>query len=409
MCLVDQKWEHKFNTQKMRGLKQIFISLFLFGNNKFIDGKKVEYAHLFGKKWQLKHNNFRLPFKETVSKHAARMLSLIYIFNGGKWGDELQYKVGDGLLNMRDPDNPHKPHPALQEVLIPQPSSVSPKIEIKRMYNSKHIGTNDFVSIFHDNLKMQLNTLLSMKFPNVLSNIDHIGDSNLWSIRQIASFTFHGGYSSFHMNFDRKINDNQNTCVVKLMQGYIMKFDKAFVIQHEDYGCAYLCKGTYWNINKSNNSQQWINDYYSSMNFINIHNSRIGWCFMSNIAEPVFLIHNCVNFQQVKQYLPAQFADINNFDYVQNISHWSNAIHRWKNNHRAKQSHVPTPCGPMYFCRQHNNNACSNCVHEFNVYPEQHWYAVWKCNTQMSPHFYILDAENGLVMTMMKTCAKYAD
>ena len=51
---------------------------------------------------------------------------------------------------------------------------------------------------------------------------------------------------------------------------------------------------------------------------------------MTNIDEPVFLIHNCVNFKQIKKDLPNEFQDINNFDYVQNISSWSNGIFRWK-------------------------------------------------------------------------------
>jgi hypothetical protein len=53
---------------KMLGLKQMFISLKLFGKNVFIDGKKVEKAHQIGKDIQNNHNNFRYKYKEIVSK-----------------------------------------------------------------------------------------------------------------------------------------------------------------------------------------------------------------------------------------------------------------------------------------------------------------------------------------------------
>ena len=117
----------------------MFIVLYLFGNNKFVDGKKVEYAHQWGKFWQNVHNNFKLPFKQMVTQHAARMMSLIYIFNGGKWGNELQFQIGEGIKNLTDPDNPHKPHPIIEKVKIPTPCLNTPKIEVKTRYSAKYL------------------------------------------------------------------------------------------------------------------------------------------------------------------------------------------------------------------------------------------------------------------------------
>ena len=39
--IVDDQWGDSMNTPKMRGLKQHLISLKLYNNNTFIDGKKL--------------------------------------------------------------------------------------------------------------------------------------------------------------------------------------------------------------------------------------------------------------------------------------------------------------------------------------------------------------------------------
>lgn len=389
----------------MRGLKQMFPCLYLFGNNKFIDGKKVEIAHLWGKLWQTRHNNFKSPFKEMVTKHACRMLSLIYIFNGGKWGEQLQYCIGPNITNLKDPDKPGNPHPILNKVLIPEPPLHIPKIEVKRLYKPNYLKNSDIIQIFHDKYKNELNHLLQMKFGNdIQCTIDDVCHNDDWCIRQIASFIFHQGTSSFHMNFDKLCHGKKNICVVKLKQGFVMKFTQAFVIQYQNNTTALLCKGTIYPICTAQHPDQWLDDYYSSMHYININSKNAGWSFMSNIAEPIFLIHNCVSFGQVKDQLPQIFRHINKYDFVQNFISWSNRMHRWKQSALPQSNNIKLPCGPRYVCKQHQSNACTQCINLHNAYNQQQWNLQWCCNTQYSPHFYIFDSKNGLVMTMMKTC-----
>ena len=164
---------------------------FVWEQQIYIAGKKVEIAHLWGKIWQLRHNNFKSPFKEMVSIHASRMLSLLYIFNGGRWGDELQYKIGQSVEQLRDPRNPNKIHPIMQRVIIPEPPITIPKIELKRLYKSNHLSSDDIVNIFYDNTKNELNQLLAMHFENQHQcNIDHICQSNNWSINVLLVLYF---------------------------------------------------------------------------------------------------------------------------------------------------------------------------------------------------------------------------
>ena len=50
--LVNDAWGNQLkllNTAKMRGLIQLFMSLEMYGSNKFFDGKKLEIIHIIGK------------------------------------------------------------------------------------------------------------------------------------------------------------------------------------------------------------------------------------------------------------------------------------------------------------------------------------------------------------------------
>lgn len=147
---VDNEWDAAFSTPKMRGLKQMFICLFLFGYNNLMDGKKVEYAHQFAKLWQTLHNNFRLPYTEMITRYAARMLSVFFVFNGGRCGDNLQYKLGPAVTNLKHSQKPIKPHPIIAKLFIDRPPPTSPKIEIKQLYPTKKFKQNYVLNLFYD-------------------------------------------------------------------------------------------------------------------------------------------------------------------------------------------------------------------------------------------------------------------
>ena len=195
-------------------------------------------------------------------------------------------------------------------------------------------------------------------------------------------------------------------CIAKLEQGYIIKFDKAFQIVDPNGQSFLLCKGQYYPIHDSENSENWLDDFYSSMDYINIQEEKCGWTWMSNIAEPVLLVHHCVGFAQVQQQLPPFVQDINASDYVQNIISWSNKLQRWKATHDSN-SHVDMPCGPYYQCKRHKQMICHTCNHINNTYSSKIWNLKYNCNTKKSPHMWIFDKSNGLNMTMMQTVKKF--
>ena len=66
-----------------------------------------------------------------------------------------------------------------------------------------------------------------------------------------------------------------------------------------------LMHGKYWGINKSKTPDEFCNDFYTSMDHVNINEYDIGWNFLTNIEEPIFFIHDCVSFnQKIKRQLP---------------------------------------------------------------------------------------------------------
>ena len=130
IATVHSVWGDAFSTPKMRGFAHLFISLFLYNNNCFIDGKMVEWSHQIGKKLQVWHNNFKQQYKMMVSKYSVRRFALMYVINGGKWGNRLQYQLGPAIQNLKHPLKSNFKHPLLTKWLFPTASQSSPKIEI---------------------------------------------------------------------------------------------------------------------------------------------------------------------------------------------------------------------------------------------------------------------------------------
>ena len=116
------------NTPKMRGLRQIFAFLEIYGNNKFFDGKKLEIAHTIGK-LQTRHNNFKGDAKENTSLACFRRLIFFYVFNGGKRGDQWQYSIGTQGALLTNLHNRTKPHPLIEPWIMPDPQQQQPSSE----------------------------------------------------------------------------------------------------------------------------------------------------------------------------------------------------------------------------------------------------------------------------------------
>ena len=399
--VVDEEWEDALATPKMRGLKQMFVSLDQYISNRFLDGKPVEQAHELGKGWQVKHNNHKCHFKEHLTDWLGILIAIRYMLNGGKWGPQLQYGAGNGVTNLKDPDDNNTAHPLIKQWLMPTGSQPLPKIAAATLYPKRKLDDDTWEEIFADEYKDQWIYLLQMQIDAPNWNTDHIAQSRDWDFRQIKSFRFHNSNSSFSVNFESANKAVKQKCIVKTIQNLVLEFKHAFAIKFRDSEPMYLCKGIAYTIHKSEHDNNWKNDYYSSMDYINKNDSQTLWCYMTNIEEPVFLIHNCVSFDQVKPYLPDFTQDVNKYDYIQNLVYWSTKLHQWQLRHDEPEN-TRIPCGPAWQCKRHNTLDCNNCPKNSPEQEQQHWKLKWNCNTYNSNHFWILDAKNGLVMTLMK-------
>ena len=130
---------------------------------------------------------------------------------------------------------------------------------------------------------------------------------------------------------------------------------------------------------------------------------------MTQIEEPVFLIHNCVPFADIRvniQLKDESFEHLTKYNFYQNLIWNSHQCHEYKQQH-PNERNIILPCGPRYICKKHNLCYCIICsrnnISNKPQYNQQQWKIEWKCNTHINPHFWIFDSNNGLVMTLMKT------
>ena len=398
---VDDTFQNVLDGPKMRGLKQMLITLHLYNNNKFCDGIKVERAHQIGKNEQIHHNNYKLLMKQGVSNKCFKRLSLIYMVNGGRWGSHWQYALSETARNLKDPDNAQAPHPALKPWLISSENHLMPKICATQFYSKKRLPRN-YLQHIVDNECIRM---MQVGFDNEQITMQSVKQSQHFKIQRIKNWKFQQSNHSFAMNFDSVNLGQQARCIVKINDAYVMEFTEAFQIEYEHYPPLYLCRGEYWPIHKPVDSDTWVNNGYQSMHFVNKHESAVGWNFMTNINEPVFLIHNCVQLNSnLIQKLPQPFANLNKYDWIQNKCYWSNRLHQYKHTHKTSQQ---LPCGPKWVCTKHELNVCAQCDTRIGVYCEPNWKLEWECNVDHEGTFWILDCQDGLVMTLMKSSHKH--
>ena len=388
------------NTPKMRGLKQHLISLKLYNNNTFIDGKKLEMSHIIPK-WLLKKlNNHKGPLKYFQSKKCLEMFSMIYVMNGGKWGKDWQYSIGNKLLELKHPCKPNEPHPFIADWIIPQPHVSVDKIRITQLHSSHSIKPEFWRKIFKNYTDAQFLNRLKQYFEIDSLTFENVVSGPEWKIRKVRSFHFTDSFKSFQSSFD----DTNKRILVKINDTHIMESNILLQITfYQD--TVSLMYGTYWPIHVNDSNVEWCNDRHSSMDFIYNNQAKKGWNFLQNITEPVFLIHDCLLLQHaIRLKIPAEFRPQNAYDWVQNMIYYSNRMHEYMANFPQKR--LIYPCGPKYSCIKHQKTACMQCTQNKGLYPSNRWKMEWCCNMQNNPKKWILDAKNGLTMTTMKSTTR---
>ncbi|MGB1097530.1 MAG: hypothetical protein ACPG2Y_02935, partial [Acholeplasmataceae bacterium] len=242
-------------------------------------------------------------------------------------------------------------------------------------------------------------------------NYQDIFRSSDWSVKKIVHFRYHLHSQSFAMGF----TNNNNQCIMKTNNNYIFKFKDAYSFQYCDYDEILLAKGVLFPIIKAKRPFNWINDKFCSMDQIHDQQRISAWYFLTNLIEPVFLLHRCVRLTDVLDTLPKNSDDIKNWHNLGSKLFYRqlsiNLHNLWiaKQQDKEQLHEMRMPCGPVYRCKAHNFSRCTQCRHTDCEYDPKLWNVSWKCNKNFSKHYYIFDAKNGLNMTLMETVIRDSD
>ena len=398
LTAVDERWGHSLNTPKMRHFKQIFAYLRLYNQIRFIDGKFVELLHDIGKTLQSNHSNHHTTHKEQVSSQCFHQFTLMYAVNGGHWGPNMQYCLGNACLNLRNPKNLTDINPVLKSFRIPSQTHQQHKIQITGLYKMNMIPSPT---------QQILNHTQNRQF---MTYINHGLDSlNVWitwnelvtnpnvRIRKIKQFRFHNNHCSFVLNFE-----NHHKCMMKNNNNQICVFTNAYRIQYPDNQDILLAFGDVWPIYPSNQNTQWIDNKFQSMDYIDQNDHKLQWFYLTNMEEPILLIHECVSFETVRDQLPNNWRSVTNISFHKDFAY---NMSKLKQDIDEMQHGSPTniPCGPNFKCKRHYRHLCRQCTRNHEQYSRQRWRVFWICNTAYNSQYRILDSKNGFNMTLMKT------
>lgn len=402
---VDRAWGSSMSTPKMRGFKQFWLTLKLFNNNTFVDGKKVEQAHQMGKDFQQNHNVFKESFKSMVSRKSFDLLVLLFVLNGGHWGDNWQYFLGRMALRLRHPLHADLPHPALQHFKIPFGFRCPYQCENTLYYAS--CGLDD--AIWDSVLSPARIPLLVPKLAEFFEMPDlrwsQVWDRmSAWVIKRVKCWRFHDDLRSFHVNFENEECEQVPARgLVKVISNRICEF--VDILEFEYMGMPTKCTimfGRSWPLHEAVQPRKWYGNKCNSMPYVDMREVEpISCVFDFHIVEPVIMIHNCVSFLDVKSSLPSQFQHVSNIKFYKKLQHYCHKAYCCKYgtgydlNARQKKA-IELPCGPTYKCKAHGNRTCGTCPNRNLSFASKRWMAQWECNTHLNPHFWVFDCQNGL-------------
>lgn len=402
------------STPKMRGLKQVLISLGLYNTNKFIDGKIVELAHQIGKIIQLRHNNFKQQYKKMVCTGCFNHLSLLYIFNKGRWGPNWEFRVGRQVRKLKNPKNNAKPHPLLEKWMIPNNIDHYPLIHVSDYFTDDNLPNNYWSTLLNNDHQNQLIQLIRTSFNKPDITIEFISSSVNWSMQRIKGFQFNKHEQTFKITFDSDMNAKyQPKCLVKMNSNHVMEFIDAITVTHttdDNIETIYLCYGQYWPAHESPNVNDWLSPNYFSMDHIVYNEKQSGWNSMTNISEPVYLIHNCTQLNNAikrQNFIPEDIKDMSKHDWSRRLLHTNTEIHIQLETENVDKNQVLWPCGPKWMCITHEKSSCMQCPRPNGNYKLDTWSIEWECNLTTNPQLYIFDAKNGLDITLMQTQNRY--
>ena len=198
---------------------------------------------------------------------------------------------------------------------------------------------------------------------------------------------------------------------MKTNTNHICQFSHVYVVRvvaHED---VILGFGSFWPVVKSSQRNKWLKNQWKSMDYIDKKQHVEGFFYVTNVVEPVILIHECLSFASVRSTLSHDWRAMDPIDFCKNYAY---NMHKLQEEYlaisnRKRQAKIRLPCGPHFKCKKHDRMHCRRCMTQREVYNKKKWNVIWWCNTKHCSIYRILDEQNGLNMTLMQTvqCAQH--
>ena len=382
----------------------------MWNNNNFFDGKKLEQKHIPGKDKQTKHDNHQQPFKKSVTEHSVNVLRMRYVVGGGHWGPNLEYCLGKKCLALKDPKNCNLPNIVMKNYMMPRGCTIKLKFNVTQYYGD--VKQNRENPLSRKSTTAIANIVKHGEFNQLMAHINSAcpDDSDLtwhellanklWSIKEASAFRFHHHHSTFKMRLHKHAK-----CLMKTNNNHVFQFTNVYCFKYKGEFEVLLGFGNLWPIHASITPDEWNDDNFDSFDFVKNNERKRGWYFCSNLVEPVFLLHECVSFDDIRANLPFHWRHQSSEAFYHNFAFNMRKLLEHRDEFECSQVRrsIELPCGPVFCCQKHNRIRCNVCVVADNVYDQRDWQMKWKCNDGRNSRMRVFDSKQGLCMTLMKT------
>lgn len=391
MRIADTLWGYAwYGTPKARMLKQILMDLQKFGTFQLLDDKHGERPHIKSKQFVQRHANFAWQDNQDIMHQNGKEHILTYACNGGRWGPQMKYQLGDACIEMKDPMDDSKPHPFLVDFLLPTGIERQSPVQVTLMA-AWPMGEDDpddfWWNLLDDECVPHLCGLVYEKWGVSCQSAEDLLCNNHLKISVIHSWNYSDGLKSFKINVRAK---NFKPSQLLLQNDDVIIGD-LFVCIERNGECLCVLKGTVYPKHVNEHCDEWGDLGCASMHWIELDEGKDAWRLMDTIVESVQLFHDHVDPTHVRPHLPQAFHELSrtqwNLQILEMSKQWID--HDIPIHHR--------PCGVYWICTEHNRPYCARrvCSQHENKNDSRWWSLRWVCNHVVHDKFWIWESDNG--------------
>lgn len=375
---------------KSRYLKQIFIDLARWNIFSLFDDIHQENPHVRRKYFKQRKENYKLADNENLMRHELIETALSYAVNGGRWGPDLDYKLGSDIRNAHDPYDPSLPHPFIIRWVFPTRVTTKTVMQITK---AQRLDMSDEDNLMVTEIREDASGILR----EIIAANWGIRDADIFDIPQIkVSVILRWKYrKNLQSMFIDVTKENFKRTHLKLTTREIFVGDMFIWIAHElQRDDLYVMKGQVWNLTQNPDGDNWEDLGLGSLDFINGAESHETWRLMTSIEEPVLLLHDHFHpHRRQRQRWPEDMRHLRKQEFK--MKYHQNMYTLQENNVSLEFR----PCGPVWCCKQHNVMWCNDtpCKDTTQTRNLKYWRLKWHCNADVERRYFVWDGRNGFL------------